>query len=455
MRLIRWGGLAGSVLVAAAAYLGGSPFARGTTVTPGTMLAGREGLLLPLCWVLGLAALLCAWWFGRHRVPSTRWALVTAGLWILPVLPMLPLGSEDIYSYACQGFVQHSGGDPYAGGVQDFGCPWLGSVSTTWRTSPAPYGPLFLLVAGWAVALGDSLPGVIAGLRVIALAGLGLVAAGLPVLARRAGIDPARAVWTVLACPLVLIHLVSGAHNDALMVGLLVVGLALVAARPSPSLLVAAGVALGLAVAVKATAVVVLPFAVLAAVPPSAPVRTLWRPAALIAAGAVGTVGLVSLVSGRGPGWIAGLLRSGDTVAWTSPSTAVGLTVQAVTGVDAVGVTRILGVLLLVVLLPVLWWRARDGGALPGAGWALGLTVLCAPVFHPWYAIWPLAVLAATTVERRWVLGLCALAATLTLPAGYNWALFTRVPGAPAVTAVLVVLAVRQARELRHRRVSA
>jgi alpha-1,6-mannosyltransferase len=455
VRLIRWGGLAGSVLVAAAAYLGGSPFARGTTVTPGTMLAGREGVLLPLCWVLGLAALLCAWWFGRHRVPSTRWALVTAGLWILPVLPMLPLGSEDIYSYACQGFVQHAGGDPYAGGVQDFGCPWLGSVSTTWRTSPAPYGPLFLLVAGWAVALGDSLSGVIAGLRIIALAGLGLVAAGLPVLARRAGIDPARAVWTVLACPLVLIHLVSGAHNDALMVGLLVVGLALVAARPSPSLQVAAGVALGLAVAVKATAVVVLPFAVLAAVPPSSPVRTLWRPAALIAAGAVGAVGLVSLVSGRGLGWIAGLLRSGDTVAWTSPSTAVGLTVQAVTGVDAVGVTRVLGVLLLVVVLPVLWWRARDGGALPGAGLALGVTVLCAPVFHPWYALWPLAVLAATAAERRWVLGLCALAATLTLPAGYNWALFTRVPGAPAVTAVLLVLAVRQARELRHRRVSA
>ena len=455
MRLVRWGGLAGSGLVAAAAYLGGSPFARGTTVTPGTMLAGRQGVLLPLCWVFGLAALLGAWWFGRHRVPSTRWALVTAGLWVLPVLPMLPLGSEDIYSYACQGFVQQAGGDPYAGGVQSFGCPWLGSVSTTWRTSPAPYGPLFLLLAGWAVALGDSLPGVIAGLRIIALAGLGLVAAGLPVLARRAGLDPARAVWTVLACPLVLIHLVSGAHNDALMVGLLVAGLAVVAARPSPLLLVVAGAALGLAVAVKATAVVVLPFAVLAAVPPSSPVRALWRPAGLIAAGAGGAVGLVSLVSGRGLGWVAGLLRSGDTVAWTSPSTAVGLAVQAITGVDAVGVTRVLGVVLLVVLLPVLWWRARAGAALPGAGLALGATVLCAPVFHPWYAIWPLAVLAATTPERRWVLGLCALAATLTLPAGYNWALFTRVPGALVVTVVLAVLAGRQVRELRHRRVFA
>src|SRR6185503_6822839 len=102
-------------------------------------------------------------------------------------------------------------------------------------------GPLFLLVAGWAVALGGSLPAVVAGLRIIALAGLGLLAAGLPVLARRAGIEPARAVWTVLACPLVLIHLVSGAHNDALMVGLMVAGLAVVVQRQSPAGLIAAG----------------------------------------------------------------------------------------------------------------------------------------------------------------------------------------------------------------------
>lgn len=455
VRVVRWGGLAGSALVAVAAYLGGAPFARGTVATPGTMLAGRQGVLLPLCWVLGLTALLCAWWFGRHRVPSTRWALITVGLWALPVLPLLPLGSEDIYSYACQGFVQHAGGDPYAGGVQSFGCPWLGSVSKAWRTSPAPYGPLFLLLAGWAVALGHSLQAVLAGLRILALAGLGLVAAGLPVLARRAGIEPARAVWTVLACPLVLIHLASGAHNDALMVGLLVVGLALVADRPSPASLVAAGVVLGLAVAVKATAIVVLPFAVLAAVPPSSPIRALWRPAALVASGAAGAVAVVSLASGRGTGWVAGLLRSGDMVAWTSPSTAVGLTVDLAAGTDAVGMTRVLGVLLLMVVLSVLWWRARAGAALPGAGLALGATVLCAPVFHPWYAIWPLAVLAATAPERRWVLGLCAFAATLTLPGGHNWALFTRIPGALVVTAVLLALACRQALRLRRRRVFA
>jgi alpha-1,6-mannosyltransferase len=482
--VVRWAGFGGSVATAVTAYTGGSGFVRIPSVNPITLLSGQRGFLLPICWVLGTAVLISAWWFGRQVVPSTRWALVTAGLWFLPVLPFLPLGSADVYSYACQGYVQHAGGDPYAAGVGEFGCPWLGSVASSWVDSPAPYGPLFLVLAAWAVGVaGDSLAGVIAGLRVIALGGLALTAVGLPVLARRAGVDPAKAVWVVLGCPLVLIHLVSGAHNDALMIGLIVAGLALVVSRPSPGWLVAGGVVLGLAVAVKATAVVVLPFAVLIAAMPARSRETdtsvgavgeLWRPAMALGGGLVLATGVLSVVSGRGFGWVAGLLRSGDSVTWGSPSTAVGLTVNFVAGlfgghIDAVPVTRAIGVALLAVILVGLWWRARLGGALPGAGLALAATVLCAPVFHPWYATWPLAVLAATWPEpalspegtahagsarTRWLLGLCAFASTLTLPAGYNWALYTRIPGALVVTAGLIVLAVMIGRRFSTRKVA-
>ncbi|MEV4637405.1 polyprenol phosphomannose-dependent alpha 1,6 mannosyltransferase MptB [Actinoplanes sp. NPDC049548] len=458
-RVVRWGGLAGSVATAGTAYLGGAGFERVPSVNPGTLLSGQRGVLLPILWVLGTALLVAAWWTGRHVVPSTRWALVTAGLWFLPVLPFLPLGSADVYSYACQGYVQHAGGDPYAGGVGGSGCPWLGSVASSWVDAPAPYGPLFLLLAARVVAVaGDSLAAAVAGLRVVALAGVALLAACLPVLARRCGADPARTTWMVLACPLVLVHLVSGAHNDAVMIGLIVAGLALAAARPATPVLVAAGAVLGLAVGVKATAIVVVPFAVLAALPPTGdrrPLRDLVAPAAAIGAGLLLTMAVLTAVSGRGAGWVAGLLRSGDTVSWGSPSTAVGLAVEAVTGLPAVPVTRLIGVLLLAVVLVALWWRARRGDALDGAGLALAATVLCAPVFHPWYATWPLAVLAATRPENRRLLGLCAFAATLTTPAGYNWALYTRIPGAFAVTAALVVLVAVAARRRRDRRVVA
>ncbi|HEY7273564.1 MAG TPA: polyprenol phosphomannose-dependent alpha 1,6 mannosyltransferase MptB [Actinoplanes sp.] len=451
MTLVRWGGLAGSALVAVAAYLGGLGFTRTPLLTPVQVLRGDQGLLVPLCWIAGLAILLAAWWYGRRVVPSIRWVLITVGLWFVPVLPMLPLGSADIYSYACQGYVQHAGGDPYAYGVQQFGCPWLDAVSTTWWDSPAPYGPLFLLVAGWAVAVGGSLAGTIAGLRVIALAGLALVAAGVVALARRLDADPAKAVWTVLACPLVLIHLVSGAHNDALMIGLMVVGLAVAVHRRSPAWLVAAGALLGLAGAVKATALVVLPFAALAAVPPGSRVRALVRPLALLGGGAVAALGAVSLAAGRGLGWVGGLLRSGDTITWTSPPTAVGLAINGLARiagrhVNAVPVTRALGVAVLAVLLVLVWVRTRrSNAAITGAGEALTVTVACAPVLHPWYVTWPLAVLAAE--PPKWMLIACAVAATLTLPGGYNWAEATRLPGSLLMTAALLVLAFRAGRQ--------
>lgn len=477
-RLVRWGGFAGSVATAGTAYLGGAGFERVPSVNPLTLLSGQRGVLLPILWVLGTSLLIAAWWTGRHVVPSTRWVLVTAGLWFLPVLPFLPLGSADVYSYACQGYVQQAGGDPYAGGVGEAGCPWLSSVASSWVNSPAPYGPLFLVLAARVVAFaGDSLAGVVAGLRIVAVAGVALLAACLPALARRCGADPARTTWTVLACPLVLVHLVSGAHNDALMIALIVAGLALAATRPATAVaapglagLVAAGALLGLAVGVKATAIVVVPFAVLAALPPLPPalslalppaagrrsLRELWPSTAGIGGGLLLTTVLLAAVSGRGAGWVAGLLRSGDSVTWGSPSTAVGLTVEFATGLDAVPVTRLIGVLLLAVILVLLWWRAfRRGDALGGAGLALAATVLCAPVFHPWYATWPLAVLAAARPENRWLLGLCAFAATLTTPAGYNWALYTRLPGAFVVTLALVVIVVVAVRRRRDRRVVA
>ena len=120
-----------------------------------------------------------------------------------------------------------AGQDPYSAGVHELGCPWLDAVAPTWRDSPAPYGPVFLVLAALAAKVGGSLTGTLAVLRIIAVLGVVLTAVCLPVLARRRGVPLGRAVWLALACPLVAIHLVSGAHNDAVMVGLLVAALAI------------------------------------------------------------------------------------------------------------------------------------------------------------------------------------------------------------------------------------
>ncbi len=437
---VRYAGLGGSVLLAVAAWLGGATNPWQPTIKPGTIFAGDDGVLLPVAWLLGTGLLITAWVLGVRAVPSARWAYVTAGLWMLPLLAFLPLGSYDAYSYACQGWQQSAGLDPYAGGVDVLGCPWADAVAPTWRDAPAPYGPLFLVLAGLAAKTG-SLAGTLAGLRVIALVGVALIAVSLPVLARRGGVPLGRAVWLVLACPLVPIHLISGAHNDALMVGLMVAGLAFAIRRKGW----AAGLLLGLAVAVKATAVVVAPFALLLVLDRQK------RPAATLAGGLLLALAGVSLVSGRGFGWVTALSGSGVSVQWTSLPTAIGMTIDLV-GPDAVPVTRVLGIAALAVVLACLWWKARHRDALLYSGYALAATVLLAPVFHPWYAFWPLAVLAATLhTHLKWLVVPCAAASALCLPDGYNLALAVKAQGAVAMTAFIIYLAWKSVHEAKNR----
>ncbi|MGK5672703.1 polyprenol phosphomannose-dependent alpha 1,6 mannosyltransferase MptB [Micromonospora sp. URMC 106] len=463
-RLARYAGLAGAVLLGVAGWLGGA--LPGAAAARGARPADEPWTVA--LWLAGTGLMVGAWWALRRGAPSTRWAYLTAGLWALPLLVTAPQGSRDVYSYACQGWAYAHGADPYATGVAGAGCPWVESVAPIWRDTPAPYGPFFVLLAGLAVTLGGGLVGAVALLRLAAVAGVLLAAGCLVGLSRAAGVSTRRAAWLVLACPLVGVHLVAGAHNDAVMLGLLTLGLLVLVRRPGkPRPLLVAGALLGLAVTVKATALVVLPFAALAAVLGRYTVRALLRDAGWLAAGVLGAVAGTSLLSGLGLGWVGGLVRSGDSEQWTSPPTAVGFVIDYAGGLvgrepGAVPVTRAAALLLLAVLVAALWWRAwsalrrlndvrrrvarleaaRPREALLGAGLALAATVALAPVFHPWYATWPLALLAVAATRTAWFVAPCAAAAFLTLPDGTNLARFAKAPGALAMTALVVGLAV-------------
>ncbi|MFV2083121.1 polyprenol phosphomannose-dependent alpha 1,6 mannosyltransferase MptB [Micromonospora sp. LOL_021] len=483
--LIRYVGLAGAVALAVAAGLGGAlpdpPAAGWAVFTSGT------GVLSVVAWAAGTGAMVWAWWSARHGVPSVRWASTTVGLWVVPLLVAPPLGSRDVYSYACQGWILRDGGDPYSG-VAGQGCPWVDAVAPLWRDTPAPYGPLFVWLAGLAVAVGAGLAGTLLVLRLTAVAGLVLMAVALPGLAARCGLPAGRALWLTVGCPMVLIHLVSGAHNDALMVGLLVAALWVIAAgsarRPAVAAVVG-GLLLGLAVAVKATALVVVPFAAILAVAGPRRPAALVRAGALVVAGVVGAVAATTALSGLGLGWVAGLTHSGDSRQWTSPPTAVGLLIDylaRLVGVrlDAVGAVRVVGLVLLAGFLVWLWWRVwrgggplagwrgPDGRAVPvaepanppatwdrgtvvfGAGLALAATVLAAPVVYPWYLSWPLALLAVAAYRTGWFLLPVAVAGFLVLPDGSGVAALTKAPGTVAMCALIVVLVVRVVRSARR-----
>ncbi|MFI6234062.1 polyprenol phosphomannose-dependent alpha 1,6 mannosyltransferase MptB [Micromonospora sp. NPDC050784] len=474
----RYAGLAGAVLLAVAGYLGGALPDAPLGATPASIWRAPDGPATLTCWLVGTILLVGAWWSLRGGAPSIRWAYVTAGLWALPLLVAPPLGSRDVYSYACQGWTYAHGVDPYTVGVAAAGCPWLDTVAPIWRDTPAPYGPVFVLLAAFAVGLGGGLTGTIVALRVIAVAGLLVAALCLPGLARAAGVPTRRAAWLALAGPLVGVHLVAGAHNDAVMLGLLLCGLLVVVRRPGrPAALLLAGALLGLAVTVKATAVVVVPFAVLAGMPSRYTVRAVLRHGGWLAGGLLAALLVTSTVSGLGFGWVGGLTHSGDSEQWTSPPTAVGFVIDYAGGLvgrdpQAVPVVRAVALLLLVGVLAVLWWRAwrtlrslnevvspevacPDGAGpwlarsrvpLHGAALALVATVVLSPVFHPWYATWPLALLALTAAGTTWFVLPAAAAAFLALPDGTNLARVTKAPGALAMTALLLTVLVRTLR---------
>ncbi|MFJ6955670.1 DUF2029 domain-containing protein, partial [Micromonospora aurantiaca] len=107
--LARYTGLAGAVLLTVAGWLGGALPATPPRGTLAAIWAAPHGPVTLGCWLAGTLLLVGAWWSLRWGAPSGRWAYVTAGLWSLPLLAAPPIGSRDVYSYACQGWTWTQG----------------------------------------------------------------------------------------------------------------------------------------------------------------------------------------------------------------------------------------------------------------------------------------------------------------------------------------------------------
>ncbi len=280
---------------------------------------------------------------------------------------------------------------------------------------------------------------------------------------------PARALWLALAGPLIGAHLVGGPHNDAAMLGLLVAGLAVVTRYPRhPAAILGGGALLGGAVAVKATALIAIPFAVLIVAAAYTrreriDVRGLLIGAAGVFGAAAATLAGITVAGGLDYGWIAGVRDSGELVQFSSMPTAVGMTITyagqlADPDFDAVPVVRAIAYVVLAVALVAIWVRAlrerADPGraALIGAAAAVVATVALAPVFLPWYTLWPLTLLAATGFRTKVVMVITVVASFSVLPDGSGLVRSLKFPGAPLVTLYLIYLGVRYLRRRSRER---
>src|SRR6202522_2791455 len=149
-------------------------------------------------------------------------------LWVLPLLIAPPMFSKDVYSYLAQSQICRLGLDPYRVGPATglgLGHVFTLSVPSLWRETPAPYGPLFLWIGrGISALTGENI--VARGLshRLVGRACVVLIVWAPPRLARRCGVAEVSALWLGAANPLLIMHLVAGVHNEALMLGLVLTG---------------------------------------------------------------------------------------------------------------------------------------------------------------------------------------------------------------------------------------
>ena len=384
-----------------------------------------HGLVLSsvLLWI-GVTLMLSAWlWLGRRVLArdASEYAMVaSAAFWLAPLLLSVPLFSRDTYSYLAQGALLRDGFDPYAVGPIDNPNALLDNVSPIWTITTAPYGPAFIMIAKLITMLVGN--HVIAGtmlLRLCMLPGFVLLIWATPLIARHIGANVPIALWICALNPLVIIHLMGGVHNEMLMVGLMAAGIALTLNSRH-----IAGIALiAVGVAVKATAGIALPFMVWVWMRHLCERRG-YRPLRAFAAAAgtsvlifVAVFAVLSGVAGVGLGWLTALAGSVKIINWLSIPTAAANIIHAIGGLffsisfyAVLQITRAVGIAIVAVALPLLWWRFRhdDRQALTGIAWAMLVVVLFAPAALPWYYSWPLAVLAPLAQSRRAVAAIAA-----------------------------------------------
>ncbi|HEX8690718.1 MAG TPA: polyprenol phosphomannose-dependent alpha 1,6 mannosyltransferase MptB, partial [Solirubrobacterales bacterium] len=213
------------------------PYGEGLGVAPGAYYA-----CLWLAFAAYLCVLLAAPALDRRLLRGASAVLIAA----FALAP--PLLSQDVFSYIDYARLGVLGDlNPYVHDPtafpEDPAFPFVG-----WADSPSAYGPLFTLLTYPLASL--SVPASLWALKGVAAVSVLALALLVARVAPSRGVDPRRGFALVALNPLVLVHVVGGAHNDATATLVAFAGCAAVLATRETS----AGFALASAAALKASA---------------------------------------------------------------------------------------------------------------------------------------------------------------------------------------------------------
>ena len=455
-------GLLGTVLITIGSYGAGAlPANDPTRYLPviGLLRHGWLGLHVALgLYYVGLTLLVVAWLvLGRTLLTGSQTGVTAIERevfdpamlrrmfrrWMYPLLVAMPLASMDLYSYSAQAQLARLGRDPYTFTPADLPGKFLDNVAWKWVDTPSPYGPLWVTVSRWTATLvGDHALLSVLVLRLIPFAAILLTAKLLPGLARRFGGRGDLALWLGIANPLILVHGVGGGHNDAVMVALMIAGLAVVLQPDADWRHLAGGAALmALAAAVKAPGAVGVAFIVPIYLAGRSKVGfTDWvRNCAIAAAAAVPVFAFITWLVGYGNGWTKQLSPAVPVINFMSLPTLLAICYRFITGqphaatiVDhTVRAFRQLASVVSALMLGWLWLRSLRGNALQLMTLALVSVVILSPAVQPWYFTWALVPTALFLVTPRKVSFVAAGSVALTLltrPMGSSLELAPYVP---------------------------
>jgi alpha-1,6-mannosyltransferase len=325
---------------------------------------------------------------ARRSITITKRAAVCllAALHLIVFIGPILL-STDVFSYIAYARmgVEH-GLNPYLHGPDAISSdgifPYVGS---DWRHVATAYGPLYTLLSYPLAPLG--LKGAVWGMKLEALVASVATLALTWRCARARQLDPVRAVLIVGLNPLYLIYGLGGAHNDLIMLALMMAAVSLsFTGRDAPA--AATVIAGGL---VKATVAVMLPFMILSR-------RRLAPLLGALAAIVLGALVGYAVFGVHGIDVIAALNRDAAFVSSDSFATEIAhlFGKPGVFPVDH----DLLKAALVVIVLHLLWrtWRGYDWIA--ASGWTLLAISVTSTWLLAWYTLWPLP-LAVIVRDRR------------------------------------------------------
>lgn len=461
---LRWMGTLGALMLALGGLGAGAKPVLGDPYTafPGGSLMARMIQTSSILVITGAGLMVVSWllmapFVGADSARPRRSRLLVTPMmltrtfvaWVTPIFFTAPLFTQDIYSYLAQGEIVARGLDPYSAGPVDI----LGtddvlarSVPLIWSHSPSPYGPVALSLAGGIARItGDNVAAGVFVHRIVSLLGVLLAAWAITRLAQRCGVSVQAALWLGILNPLSILHLIGGIHNEAIQLGLVLLGveiglrgLSLISAQTGGSaiparawlLVASSGAMISAAGMVKVTGFIGLGFMGMELA------RRLrergWHGAraVLVAGGTqlailVGTVLVVTLVTGINTGWITGQGGAATIRSWLSLSTGVGVLGGWLGMLLELGdhtealliVTRGAGLAVAALFMLRMLFATYRGTIHPlgGLGVSTFVLVILFPVVHPWYILWAVLPLAAWANRRLFRAGAAAYCSFLSL----------------------------------------